>query len=227
MMRLAVLLLFLACLLPSARGQGNVFLESYRKGAELRQQEQLQAERLKLERERIEAAQQMFNQALAVEQQRLRAAEQTAKGSVGQQSREDFADRFTREIQNAIPVLLAKYPDLEMYAPEMKRLGAMFVPGDSPQTTGEAYLDGLYTLAKHAPFSTMVGSHGVIAQPLKNSDIVALVQAGIGEDTIVAKIRASRQAFQLDPSDLVELKAAKVGDSLLRAMIDASLQRNQ
>lgn len=57
---------------------------------------------------------------------------------------------------------------------------------------------------------------------LTNDDIVAMVKAGLSEDTIIATIRNSAAGYRLQPQDLIQLKQAGVPDRILQAMIEAS-----
>lgn len=57
------------------------------------------------------------------------------------------------------------------------------------------------------------------SQPLSNSDIVQMTQAGLSPDTIVAKIKASKTSFDTSPATLSDLKAKGVAESVLTAMI--------
>jgi hypothetical protein len=200
----------------SCFGQGNTFRESYEKARQLAQQKQLEEARIKLEQDRIKAVQEIYDKALSLEQQRLKTSQQAAAVPPAADSA-----RFEKELQAALPVLAARYPDLELYAPEMIRLGAIFAPSNSPQTTGEVYLEGLYALAKHARFSSLAGTPQIAEKPLDNEDVVGLVRGGLSEATILAKIRTSTPNFRLDAADLIGLKAANVSETILQAMIEA------
>lgn len=57
---------------------------------------------------------------------------------------------------------------------------------------------------------------------LTNSDIVALVQAGLGDKVIVTKIHTSRASYSLDPEGLVDLKKNGVSDAVISAMLETS-----
>lgn len=57
-------------------------------------------------------------------------------------------------------------------------------------------------------------------KPMTNEDVIKLVNAGIGEDVIIAKVRASEPGFQLEADDLVALKQAGVSDRILAAMME-------
>jgi hypothetical protein len=54
---------------------------------------------------------------------------------------------------------------------------------------------------------------------LTNADVLALRQAGFGEEVILAKIAASPCAFAVDATDLVALKKAGVSERVIAAMV--------
>lgn len=55
---------------------------------------------------------------------------------------------------------------------------------------------------------------------LKNSDVIAMSQAGLATDIILAKIRASAVDFDVSINGLVELQNAKINPDVIKAMID-------
>lgn len=59
------------------------------------------------------------------------------------------------------------------------------------------------------------------AAGLTNTDIVALRQAGIGDEVILAKIAASPAAYDMAPAQMVALKKAGVSDRVIAAMVAA------
>jgi len=56
---------------------------------------------------------------------------------------------------------------------------------------------------------------------LANSDVVAMVKAGLGAEIIVAKIKATSCSFETEPAALKALKDAGVPDSVILAMVQA------
>lgn len=56
---------------------------------------------------------------------------------------------------------------------------------------------------------------------LTNKDILAMAQAGLSSDVIIAKIKISRCNFDTEPTQLVELKTKGVANEVLQAMIEA------
>ena len=57
--------------------------------------------------------------------------------------------------------------------------------------------------------------------PLTNADIVALRQAGFGDELLVAKIAASPGEYNLAPAEMVALKKAGVSERVITAMVAA------
>lgn len=56
---------------------------------------------------------------------------------------------------------------------------------------------------------------------ITNADVVKMVQAGLGENVVMAAVRtASRTSFQLDAENLIALKKAGVNDSIVALMLD-------
>jgi hypothetical protein len=56
---------------------------------------------------------------------------------------------------------------------------------------------------------------------LTNMDVLALHQAGFGQEVILAKISASPTAFDVDAMDLVALKKAGLSERIITAMVAA------
>lgn len=57
---------------------------------------------------------------------------------------------------------------------------------------------------------------------LTNEAIIAMVRAGLDDEIVVSKIRASRNAFDTSPAGLTALRAAGVSIAVVKAMIEAS-----
>jgi hypothetical protein len=57
---------------------------------------------------------------------------------------------------------------------------------------------------------------------LTNELVVALNSAGLGEQTIVAKIKASPSTFDTDAEKLIALKRQGISDAVIAAMVEAS-----
>src|SRR5260370_42031927 len=50
--------------------------------------------------------------------------------------------------------------------------------------------------------------------------VISMVQAGISEDVIIARLRKEDRAFDLAPDDMIRLKKAGVSDGVLKVMMD-------
>lgn len=70
------------------------------------------------------------------------------------------------------------------------------------------------------PPETSARSRGSAAD-LRNGDIMELVGAGLSNDVIVAKIKASHTSFDTSPTGLVALKKAGIAESIILAMVQA------
>jgi hypothetical protein len=55
---------------------------------------------------------------------------------------------------------------------------------------------------------------------LTNDDVVRMVGAGLGDDTVIAKIRGSKTGFDTSAEALIDLKKAGLSDAVIRAMIN-------
>src|ERR1039457_4439433 len=74
------------------------------------------------------------------------------------------------------------------------------------------------------PVFAGVGGGQAAAQPkpLVNADVVKMVKAGLGEDTIVLAIQNKPSAFDTSPEQLISLKEQGVTQVVLNAMLNAS-----
>jgi hypothetical protein len=63
-------------------------------------------------------------------------------------------------------------------------------------------------------------STGADSELLTNQSIISLVSAGLGPDTIVAKINASRGSYDTSTNGLIQLKQANVPDPVIAAMVN-------
>jgi hypothetical protein len=59
----------------------------------------------------------------------------------------------------------------------------------------------------------------VAAETLTNATVVSLVQAGLGNEAVIAKIKASDGKYDLSTNDLIALKSAGVSGDVIAAMI--------
>lgn len=59
------------------------------------------------------------------------------------------------------------------------------------------------------------------AETLTNKNVVDLVMAGLGDEAVIAKVRASTATYDLATNDLIILKKSGVSGSVIAAMIEA------
>lgn len=78
------------------------------------------------------------------------------------------------------------------------------------------------TTALFAAVLLACASTSAIAETLDNDTIIALIGAGLGQETIVAKIRNSPGSYDLSTDKLIGLKQKGVSDAIIAAMLDAS-----
>ena len=89
-------------------------------------------------------------------------------------------------------------------------------------TNGDARLDRAKFMPSGPPPAQVASAPPVEGEKaLSNEDVVALKQAGFGDDALLARIRASRGRYRLDTEDLLRLKKAGVSDTVIAAMIGA------
>jgi hypothetical protein len=60
------------------------------------------------------------------------------------------------------------------------------------------------------------------AKPLNNSDVLDMLNAGISQDVVIAKIKKTMSDFDTSSTALKALKVAHVTDAVLLAMVEAS-----
>ncbi|HTX14761.1 MAG TPA: hypothetical protein VMD77_05650 [Candidatus Baltobacteraceae bacterium] len=60
-----------------------------------------------------------------------------------------------------------------------------------------------------------------IAKPLTNADVLDMLKAGLSQEIVIAKIKASSCEFDTAPAALKELKAANIPDAVILAMVQA------
>lgn len=73
-----------------------------------------------------------------------------------------------------------------------------------------------------AAFAFVCVAGSAAAETLNNDTIISLIGAGLGQETIVAKIRNSPGAYDLSTDQLIALKQKGVSDAIIAAMLDAS-----
>jgi len=87
---------------------------------------------------------------------------------------------------------------------------------------GDHLVNAASEAAAPPPAAPVIATPGAPARTgLTNADIIALRQAGFGDDLILAKISASPGAYSLAPTELVALKKAGVSERVITAMVAA------
>src|ERR1700722_523866 len=64
------------------------------------------------------------------------------------------------------------------------------------------------------------------SRPLTVDGVIAMVQAGLSDDVITARLRKEDKAFDLSADDMIRLKQAKVSDAVLKVMLDPNSEAN-
>ena len=87
----------------------------------------------------------------------------------------------------------------------------------------DTFVDGDHLVGGVAEPAAPAPSHAPAARAtgLTNADIIALRQAGFGDDVIVARIAASPGAYNMAPAEMVALKKAGLSDRVITAMVAA------
>jgi hypothetical protein len=65
-----------------------------------------------------------------------------------------------------------------------------------------------------------VNKSATASNHLTVNNVVAMVEAGLSDDVIIARLRKEDKPFDLSPEDLIRLKKAKVSDAVLKVMMD-------
>ena len=60
------------------------------------------------------------------------------------------------------------------------------------------------------------------AETLNNNSVIALVRAGLGNEAVIAKVKATEGKYDLSTDDLIALKTAGVPGDVIAAMLAAS-----
>jgi len=95
---------------------------------------------------------------------------------------------------------------------------AAYVQGDITVDPAKlAGKSGAVTHAAAAPAPTAQAT----SKSMSNMDVIALKDAGISDELLVAKIRNSPGEYRLDTEDLIALKRAKVSEGVIQSMIEA------
>src|SRR5689334_12280735 len=68
----------------------------------------------------------------------------------------------------------------------------------------------------------LVATTPAAAETLNNSTILTLTQAGLGDEAIIAKIKASTASYDLSTDEIIALKKQGVSGAVIAAMLAAS-----
>jgi hypothetical protein len=81
----------------------------------------------------------------------------------------------------------------------------------------------LFVLCAIALFGTQLAySQSTLESDVDNARIIEMTHKGLGDDVIIARIKASATKFDLTDDDLAALKKAGVSDSVVAAMIQST-----
>lgn len=94
---------------------------------------------------------------------------------------------------------------------------------DAAQARATGYAQAQAVLSgQGAPTQQTLAPQSGAGEVLTDQTIISLVQAGLGPDTIVAKINASRGSYDTSTNALIDLKHANVPDAVIAAMVNRS-----
>jgi hypothetical protein len=60
---------------------------------------------------------------------------------------------------------------------------------------------------------------------MTNYDVIVLKTAGLSDELIISKIKASPTDYKMDTEDLIALKKAGISDTVMQAMLEAQSRR--
>jgi hypothetical protein len=86
-------------------------------------------------------------------------------------------------------------------------------------TRVDAFVDGDHVIRTEAESAVAAAPRVATGTKLTNADLLALHDAGFGEEVLLAKISASHCAFTLEAPELVRLKRAGVSERVIAAML--------
>ena len=124
----------------------------------------------------------------------------------------------SENINAAIAAMRKRFPDFQSQECRIAGLMDQFREGYKGDFTVEKYLESLYLIAKYASFSSRAHEAGAI-EVVTNKDVVAMVGAGMGEQTVIAKIKTSPIRFALSAGELIKLKKSRVSDAIIETML--------
>jgi hypothetical protein len=84
----------------------------------------------------------------------------------------------------------------------------------------------LFILAITVSLSASQKTQNPNSKPLTNADVLDMLNAGVSDQVVVAKIKKSACDFDTSPTTLKSLRASKISDAVILAMIAASVDPN-
>jgi membrane-associated protease RseP (regulator of RpoE activity) len=90
----------------------------------------------------------------------------------------------------------------------------------NPRTQNEEYFTFAFGPGAERIKQDMV-NQSKTQRALSNGDVINMIKAGIGAETVIAEIKTARCSFETSPSALIELKGAGLPDSVILAMVQA------
>jgi hypothetical protein len=88
-------------------------------------------------------------------------------------------------------------------------------------TRVDAFVDGDHAIRTDGDGAAVITPAAARAGKITNADVMALHQAGFGDEVILAKIAASPASFTVEATDLVILKKAGLSEKVIAAMLAA------
>jgi len=88
-------------------------------------------------------------------------------------------------------------------------------------TRVDAFVDGDHAIRLDGDGGAVLTPAAPRGSKMTNADVMALHQAGFGDDVILTKITAGPSAFSVDAADLVMLKKAGLSDRVIAGMVSA------
>jgi hypothetical protein len=79
------------------------------------------------------------------------------------------------------------------------------------------------TVPKNSATKKVAPTQSPSKKTLNVEDVTAMIQAGLSEDLIAAKIKKEGQVFDLTPDQMISLKKSGASDRLIKVMLDPSL----
>jgi hypothetical protein len=64
-------------------------------------------------------------------------------------------------------------------------------------------------------------------KPMTVDDVIALINAGLSEDLVIAQLKQRNQTFDLSTEQLIRLRNAKVGDAVIKVMLNPQAATTQ